>query len=64
MTEREYIDTRELSQLIDTIKILNNIDLSNSIVIKKNEYQKIIKIMHNWIDLLFEKIHINTVVRN
>jgi hypothetical protein len=55
MTEREYINVRELSQVIDAIKILSCIVPDNSEVISGVKYRSVMEIIYTWQEKLYKK---------
>lgn len=57
MTEREYIDCGELRIIRDSTRILSDIVVGNSKVIRLRDYQKVMKTLYNWEDLLTERCH-------
>ena len=54
MTEQEYINVRELSSVIDANRILRDICQENSVVIKREDYVTVIRIISDWQDELFK----------
>lgn len=56
MKERDYIDVRDLSTLINACQILQNISPDNQPVIPSDEFAKVVDSLTTWRDALFRKI--------
>ena len=57
MTEQEYINVRDLSTAMNIRKIISDIIPENSIVVKKEDFVTVYKILSQWEEQLFEIIN-------
>lgn len=56
MKERDYINVRELSNVLTMQNLLRDIVQPSSVVITEEEYRTVAKLLHQWEDKLFKEI--------
>lgn len=56
MKERDYINVRELSNVLTMQNLLRDIVQPSSVVITEEEYMAVAKLLHQWEDKLFKEI--------
>ena len=56
MKERDYINVRELSNVLTMQNLLRDIVQPSSVVITEEEYRTIAKLLQQWEDKLFKEI--------
>lgn len=59
MTEQEYIDVSDLTNVRAMRAILHDIVAENSSVIPQEEYQTVGKLLSRWAEKLHERIHVS-----